>query len=127
MAVQVSDICDRCGRATPVQLDNDQLVVETEKRKNIEANVRVLEDQVRAMDPALLPTLFVAYKSADGTMLVKSQIGICSPAGDGKRSCTKRVAELINDLFPLPAEQRAPRSARKSKDPEKNGAKGAKK
>lgn len=118
MGVQVSDICDRCGRATPIHMGNDELVAETEKRKAIEANVKLLEEQVRALDPSLLPTLFIAYKQPNGVLLVTSQIRICNPAEENKRSCMKRVDELVNDLFPTPADERAPRKPREKK-PEK--------
>lgn len=126
MAVQVSDICDRCGRATPVHMSNEELVTETAKRQNIEATVKALEEQVRATDPELLPSLFVAYKVPGGKLLVKAQISVCNPDEEGKRSCTKRVMELIADLFPLPADERAPRTPRKPKveKKEKNGDKG---
>lgn len=126
MAVQVSDICDRCGRSTPVHMSNDDLVAETEKRKAIEANVRVLEDQVRALDPSLLPTLFIAYKQPNGVLMVKSQISVCNPAEENKRSCTKRVDELVNDLFPVPADERAPRKPKEKKPPANGGGKGKK-
>jgi len=128
MAVQVSDICDRCGRSTPVHMSNDELVVETEKRKNIESTVKALEEQVRATDPVLLPTIFVAYKAPDGKLLIKAQISVCNPKEEGKRSCAKRVAELVADLFPAPADERAPRKpkAAKAATPA-NGDKGKKK
>lgn len=116
MAVQVSDICDRCGRATPVHMDNDALVAETEKRKHIEETVKMLEEQVRAIDPVLMPTLFVAYKTPGGTLLVKAQIGVCNPKEEGKRSCSKRVSELVSDLFPVPSDERPPRVPRKKKE-----------
>lgn len=125
MAVQVSDICDRCGRSTPVHMSNDELVAETEKRKMIEAGVKVLEQQVAAMDINVLPTLFVAYKGADGTVVTKSLISICHPKEEGKRSCAKRVSELVNDLFPTPADDRAPRKP-KAKAPANGGSKGKK-
>lgn len=124
MAVQVSDICDRCGRATPVHMGNDELVAETEKRKQIEAIVKEFEQYVLSKDPALLPTLFIAYKQPNGVLMVKSQIGICNPAEENKRSCKKRVDELVNDLFPVPADERAPRKPKTKKS--ENGGKGKK-
>lgn len=126
MAVQVSDICDRCGRSTPVHMSNDELVAETEKRKTIEAGVKVLEQQVTAMDPNVMPTLFIAYKGTDGKVVTKSLISICDPKAEGKRSCTKRVFELISDLFPIPADARAPRKPKEKKASENGGAKGKK-
>ena len=119
MTVQVSDICDRCGRATPVHMGHDELVAETEKRKAIEANVRILEDQVRALDPALLPTLFVAYKAPDGKLLIKAQISVCNPKEENKRSCSKRVDELVKDMFPTPVDERAPRKKKEPNTKEK--------
>ena len=124
MAVLVSDLCDRCGRSTPVHMSNDELVTETEKRKNIESTVKALEEQVRATDPVLLPTIFVAYKAPDGKLLIKAQISVCNPKEEGKRSCAKRVAELVADLFPAPADERAPRKPKAGKAAAPNGDKG---
>lgn len=126
MAVQVSDICDRCGRATPVHMSNDQLVAETEKRKAIEATVKEFEQYVQSKDPAVLPTLLIAYKQPNGVLMVKSQISVCNPAEENRRSCTKRVDELVNDLFPVPADERAPRKPAKEKKPPSNGGKAKK-
>ena len=124
MSVQVSDICDRCGRATPVHMSNDELVAETEKRKNIEALVKEFEQYIQSKDPTLLPTILVVYKAPDGKLLMKSQISVCNPKGDGKRSCAKRVAELVADLFPVPADERAPRKPKAAKAAAPNGDKG---
>jgi len=103
-------------------MSNDELVAETEKRKSIETTVKALEQHFQETDPTLLPTIFVAYKAPDGKLLVKSQISVCNPKGDGKRSCAKRVSELVGDLFPLPADERAPRKPREKK-PENKGKK----
>jgi hypothetical protein len=96
-------------------MSNDELVAETEKRKAIEATVKTLEEYVRTVDATLLPTLFVAYKAPDGKLMIKSQIGVCDPKGDGKRSCAKRVSELVGDLFPTPVDERAPRKPKTPK------------
>lgn len=126
MAVQVSDICDRCGRSTPVHMSNDELVAETEKRKSIEMTVRTLEEYVRTVDVALLPTIFVAYKAPDGKLTIKSQISVCNPKEEGKRSCSKRVTELVSDLFPVPVDERAPRKPKEKKPPANGGGRGKK-
>lgn len=115
MAVQVSEICDRCGRSTPVHMDNDALVAETENRKLVEKSCKEIEEYVRSVDPNTLPTILVVYKGTDGSLLIKSQIRVCNPKEEGKRSCAKRVAELVSDLFPTPADERAPRAPRKPK------------
>jgi hypothetical protein len=126
MAVQVSEICDRCGRSTPVHMDNEKLVAETEKRKQTELMCKEIEEFFSSKDPTLLPTLLVVYKNPVGVVTTASQISVCNPKDDGKRSCTKRIAELISDLFPVPVDQRAPRAPRKPKEDkkEKNGEKG---
>jgi hypothetical protein len=45
-------------------MSNDELVAETEKRKNIEAVVKEFEQYVQSKDPTLLPTIFVMYKAS---------------------------------------------------------------
>jgi hypothetical protein len=123
MSVQVSDICDRCGRATPVHMSNDELVAETEKRKNIEAVVKEFDQYICSKDPNTLPTILVVYRSPKGEVSIKSQISICNPKEESKRSCAKRVAELVADLFPIPADERAPRKPKAAKPAATNGDK----
>lgn len=123
MAVQVSDICDRCGRSTPVHMTNDDLVAETEKRKRIEQTCKEIEEFIRSKDPLTLPTLLVMYGGESPALMIKSQISVCNPKGEGKRSCAKRVSELVNDLFPVPTDERAPRKPKTTKPAPNGGGK----
>jgi hypothetical protein len=107
-------------------MDNDKLVTETEKRKNIETTVKEFEEYVRSKGTDVLPTIMVIYNVPGTPLTFKSQISVCNPKEEGKRSCTKRISELVADLFPVPVDERAPRAPRKPKEAkkEKNGDKG---
>lgn len=122
MAVQVSDICDRCGRATPVHMSNDEIVADTEKRKKVLEACSKIQEFFDGLDPTHLPSLLVIHKGDEGKISVKSIISLCDPKDEGKRSCKKRVAELVSDLFPTPADKRAPRKPREKK-PDSKGKK----
>jgi hypothetical protein len=103
MPVKIEKKCSRCRRTTSVDVataSDEFKMEEQDKRKAVSA--AEVEKFLTGIPATLLPDV-IFYVKGEGVILSD----ICSPGDDAKRSCVKRVTELLKQVEEL--EERKPR------------------
>jgi hypothetical protein len=103
MPVKIEKKCARCRRTTSVDVatasDAFKLEELDKKKASSAASVQAF---LAGIDDGLAPDV-IFYVKGEGVILTD----ICSPGDDAKRSCVKRVNELLKQVEEL--EERKPR------------------
>lgn len=104
MTIQMKLACTRCHRDDVVDLNelSEATALENLQKKKAEVLTK-LQDFVKSLPQDALPDFFAVL--GDKTMVHSY---LCDPKDEGKRSCAKRVGELLSGIDELPKE-RAPR------------------
>lgn len=104
MTIQMKLACTRCHRDDVIDLNelSEATALENLQKKKAEVLTK-LQDFVKSLPQDALPDFFAVL--GDKTMVHSY---LCDPKDEGKRSCAKRVGELLDGVAELPKE-RAPR------------------
>lgn len=113
MGIKVDKQCTRCHRTEGIPVDSVEMALQHEKSfKGLDdgaAQIRALFEKLKSEKK--MPALVVG--SAEDEAIIHAHL--CDPE-DTKRSCTKRVLDLIESIDAL--EERKPRKRRAKAKPE---------
>ena len=104
MALKIEKKCSRCRRTDSIEVASikDAAAQEEKDAKRV-TTAQEVEAFLKGIPADLLPDV-VFYVKGQGVI----HTDLCSPADDSKRSCSKRVAELLKQVEEL--DERKPRA-----------------
>lgn len=109
MAVKIVKKCSRCRRDDSVEVASAAAAVESEALiAQREEKAKAVENYLRSIPPELMPDL-IAYVKGEGVI----HTNLCNPT-DAKRSCLKRVGDLVAQMDEL--DERKPRAKKAKAD-----------
>ncbi len=91
MALKLEHVCTRCTRTVQTEVQDVKAATASEAHDAKRAVVlKDIEEFFATISPDLLPDLFIARRNQEPV----AQMFLCDEA---KRSCTKRVNDVVND------------------------------